>query len=94
MSKLIFIDRLEGGYANVFLSLSKKAEDLTHGLEYPELKTCILGSHKKVKAWFYPGKPDLYKSRKAAPGTPPGADLLVQYQKKLDLTLLGFIKYD
>lgn len=94
MSKLIFIDRLAGGYANIFLSLSKNAEDLTKGLKYQELKTCILGSHKKVKAWYYEGKPDLYKSRKPVKATPPNSELVVQYQKKLDLTILGFIKYD
>ena len=91
MSLLIYSDRLTRGYDNPFIKLTEKNQDLTNGLSFPGLKFCIIGTKRKVKAWYYEGKPDFYKNRRATNYVTENTELLTQYQKRLNITILGFI---
>ncbi len=80
-------DRLTNYSHNPFNKLAGKKEDLTRGLSYNGLKVAEIGTYKKVIAWYHEGKPDFYLSRK--PSNIKGYSLVIQYQEKLDITLIG-----
>lgn len=89
--QFIRICQLTNGYTSPFNRLTKRGQDLTKGVEIPGLDFCSIGTGKQVTAWCYEGKPDLYKSRKASKHLEINEELLITYNRRIGLTVLGII---
>lgn len=83
-TKEILPDRLVNNYDNKILQLSANTKDLTKGLNFPKCKIATIGKIKKVRVFYYEGKPDFYINRPIR-----NYNAVIQYQPRLDLTLIA-----
>lgn len=84
--RVIFRDRLTQHAYNEILNPAAKGQDLTKGMNFPGVKKALLGSSKKVKVFYYDGKPDFYKNRRAR-----NYNAIIKYEERLNITIIAIL---